>query len=326
MTQKRALITGITGQDGHHLTQLLLEKGYEITGLVAGQRSSRSNPFSEKFPSVKLIQGDLADFSSLMNVIGDVQPDEIYNLGALSFVGLSFSQPELTANVTGLGILRILEATRKLKLEDRTRIYQASSSEMFGKVRETPQNELTPFHPRSPYGVAKCFAHYTCVQYREAYNMFISSGILFNHEGENRGHEFVTRKITSNVAKIKLGKQSKFSLGNINPRRDWGYAGDYVNAMWMMLQADEPDDFVIATGTSYSVRDFVLEALNAADLHGDLDDYLEYDKSMERPSEVDTLIGDASKAKKVLGWTPNVSFKELVHLMVENDLKLESKK
>ena len=324
--QKRALITGITGQDGHHLTQLLLEKGYDITGLVAGQRSSRSNPFSEKFPGVKLTQGDLADFSSLMNVIGNVQPDEIYNLGALSFVGLSFSQPELTANVTGLGILRILEATRKLKLEDKTRIYQASSSEMFGKVRETPQNELTPFHPRSPYGVAKCFAHYTCVQYREAYDMFISSGILFNHEGEHRGHEFVTRKITSNVARIKLGKQTKFSLGNINPRRDWGYAGDYVQAMWMMLQADLPDDFVIATGTSYSVKDFVLEALMAADLPGDLEKYLEYDKSMERPSEVDTLIGDATKAKKVLGWEPMVNFKELVRLMVENDLKLESKK
>jgi len=324
--QKRALITGITGQDGHHLTELLLAKGYDITGLVAGQRSSRSNPFSEKFPDVKLIQGDLADFSSLMNVIGDVEPHEIYNLGALSFVGLSFSQPELTANVTGLGILRILEATRKLKLEHKTRIYQASSSEMFGKVRETPQNELTPFHPRSPYGVAKCFAHYTCVQYREAYDMFISSGILFNHEGEHRGHEFVTRKITSNVAKIKLGKQSKFSLGNINPRRDWGYAGDYVKAMWMMLQADEPDDFVIATGTSYSVKDFVLEALKAAELPGTLDDYLEYDKSMERPSEVDTLIGDATKAQKVLGWSPTVSFNDLVYLMIENDLQLESKK
>lgn len=326
MSKKRALITGITGQDGHHLTKLLLEKGYEITGLVPGQRSSRSNPFSEKFPNVKLIQGDLADFSSLMNVIGEVEPNEIYNLGALSFVGLSFSQPELTANVTGLGILRILEATRKLKLEDTTRIYQASSSEMFGKVRETPQSELTPFHPRSPYGVAKCFAHYTCVQYREAYDMFIASGILFNHEGENRGHEFVTRKITSNVAKIKLGKQDKFSLGNISPRRDWGYAGDYVQAMWMMLQVDEPDDFVIATGTSFSVEDFVLEALNAAELEGELDRYLEYDKSMERPSEVDTLIGDATKAKNVLGWQPTVSFKELVHLMVENDLKLESQK
>ncbi len=324
MTKKRALITGITGQDGHHLTELLLTKNYEVIGLVPGQRSSRSNPFSEKFPSVKLVQGDLADFSSLLNVIGDSQPDEIYNLGALSFVGLSFSQPELTANVTGIGILRILEATRKLKLEGSTRIYQASSSEMFGKVRQTPQSELTPFHPRSPYGVAKCFAHYTCVQYREAYDMFISSGILFNHEGENRGHEFVTRKITSNVARIKLGKQSKFSLGNVTPCRDWGYAGDYVEAMWMMLQANEPDDFVIATGTSYSVKDFVLEALIAADLPPDLDRFLEYDKLMERPSEVDTLIGDATKAKDVLGWKPKVDFKQLVRLMVANDLKIES--
>lgn len=326
MGTKVALITGISGQDGRHLADFLRTKNYEVHGLLNGQRSERFSSLQGELPYVNLVRGDLTDFSSVMKVIGDVKPDEIYNLGALSFVGLSFSQPELTANVTGLGILRILEATRKLKLEDKTRIYQASSSEMFGKVRETPQNELTPFYPRSPYGAAKCFAHYTCVQYREAYDMFISSGILFNHEGENRGHEFVTRKITSNVARIKLGKQSKFSLGNINPRRDWGYAGDYVKAMWMMLQADKPDDFVIATGTSYSVRDFVIEALNAADLRGDLDDYLEYDKSMERPSEVDTLIGDASKAKRVLGWTPTVSFKELVHLMVENDLKLESKK
>jgi GDPmannose 4,6-dehydratase len=324
MTQKRALITGITGQDGHHLTELLLAKNYEVIGLVPGQRSSRSNPFSVKFPSVKLIQGDLADFSSLLNVIGDSHPDEIYNLGALSFVGLSFSQPELTANVTGIGILRILEATRKLKLETSTRIYQASSSEMFGKVRQTPQTELTPFHPRSPYGVAKCFAHYTCVQYREAYEMFISSGILFNHEGENRGHEFVTRKITSSVARIKLGKQSKFSLGSISPRRDWGYAGDYVEAMWMMLQANQPDDFVIATGTSFSVKDFVLEALKAADLPEDIDRYLEFDKLMERPSEVDTLIGDATKARNVLGWKPKVNFEQLVQLMVDNDLKIES--
>jgi GDPmannose 4,6-dehydratase len=326
MAQKRALITGITGQDGHHLTDLLLEKGYDITGLVPGQRSSRSNPFSEKFPNVKLLQGDLADFSSLMNIIGEVQPDEIYNLGALSFVGLSFSQPELTANVTGLGILRILEAVRKLKLEGETRIYQASSSEMFGKVRETPQNELTPFHPRSPYGVAKSFAHYTCVQYREAYDMFISSGILFNHEGENRGHEFVTRKITSNIARIKLGKQSKFSLGNINPSRDWGYAGDYVEAMWMMLQHFEADDFVIATGKSHTVREFVITALQAADLEPDLDRYLDYDQEMIRPAEVDTLIGNANKAKEILGWEPKVNFEQLVQRMVENDLRIENEK
>jgi len=323
---KSALITGITGQDGHHLTKLLLSKGYEVYGLVNDHQDSRLEEFKNRFPGAKIVSGDLADFSSLLRVIEKVQSDEVYNLGALTFVGLSFKQPELTANVTGLGTLRLLEAIRKAGREETTRFYQASSSEMFGKVRETPQNELTPFHPRSPYGVAKCFAHYTCVQYREAYDMFISSGILFNHEGENRGHEFVTRKITSNIARIKLGKQSKFSLGNINPRRDWGYAGDYVKAMWLMLQADKPDDFVIATGTSYSVKDFVLEALKAAELPGDLDDYLEYDKSMERPSEVDTLIGDATKAKKVLGWSPTVSFKELVHLMVENDLELESKK
>lgn len=326
MIKRRALVTGITGQDGHHLADFLLKKNYEVIGMVSGQRSSRSTHFLEKFPEVKLIQGDLADFSSLLNVIGETQPQEIYNLGALSFVGLSFSQPELTANVTGMGILRILEATRKLGLEKSTRIYQASSSEMFGKVRETPQTELTPFHPRSPYGVAKCFAHFTCVHYREAYEMFIASGILFNHEGENRGHEFVTRKITSNVARIKLGKQKKFSLGNISPRRDWGYAGDYVEAMWMMLQVDKPDDFVIATGTSYSVKDFVLEALKAAGLPQDIDRFLEYDKSMERPSEVDTLIGDASKAREILGWKPKVDFTELVRLMVENDLRLESQK
>lgn len=325
MSAKIALITGISGQDGRHLADFLTSKHYEVFGLLNGQRSDHFYNLQSELPYVNLLRGDLTDFSSIMKVIGDVEPDEIYNLGALSFVGLSFSQPEITANVTGLGILRILEAVRKLKLEDKTRIYQASSSEMFGKVRETPQNELTPFHPRSPYGVAKCFAHYTCLQYREAYEMFISSGILFNHEGEHRGHEFVTRKITSNIARIKLGKQSKFSLGNINPRRDWGYAGDYVKAMWMMLQADTPDDFVIATGTSHSVRDFVLEAIKAAELPGDLEDYLEYDKEMERPSEVDTLIGDASKAKALLGWEPTVSFEELVSLMVENDLKLESK-
>lgn len=321
---KRALVTGITGQDGHHLTEFLLKRNYEVFGLVSGQRKSRSQPFSEKFPEVQLIQGDLADFSSLLDVIDKTQPQEIYNLGALSFVGLSFLQPELTANVTGLGILRILEATRKLGFEKTTRIYQASSSEMFGKVRETPQTELTPFHPRSPYGVAKSFAHHTCVQYREAYDMFISSGILFNHEGEHRGYEFVTRKITSNVARIKLGKQEKFSLGNISPRRDWGYAGDYVEAMWMMLQSKSPEDFVIATGTSYSVKDFVLEALKAAELPQDIDRFLEYDKTMERPSDVDTLIGDASKARQILGWKPKVNFEELVRLMVENDLKLES--
>jgi GDPmannose 4,6-dehydratase len=325
MSPKRALITGITGQDGHHLTKLLLSKDYEVIGLVPGQRGARKNAFLDLFPNVQLIQGDLADFSSLLQAVGEVSPDEIYNLGALSYVGLSFAQPEITANVTGLGVLRILEAVRKLGLEDKTRIYQASSSEMFGKVRETPQTEHTPFHPRSPYGVAKCFAHYTCVQYREAYDMFISSGILFNHEGEHRGHEFVTRKITSNIAKIALGKQSRFSLGNIEPRRDWGYAGDYVEAMWMMLQHKNPDDFVVATGTSHSVREFVLESLKAANLDMDIEKYLDYDPAMERPSEVDTLVGDFSKAKANLGWTPKVNFENLVKLMIDNDIEVENR-
>jgi GDPmannose 4,6-dehydratase len=320
-----ALITGITGQDGHHLAKFLLKKGYKIAGLVNGQRNSREEGFMHLFPDVELIQGDLTDFSSLLQVVHEVQPDEIYNLGAISFVGLSFKQPELTANVTGLGALRLLEAVRKFSGEKDVRFYQASSSEMFGKVRETPQTELTPFHPRSPYGVAKTFAHYTCVNYREAYNMHISSGILFNHEGEYRGHEFVTRKITSNVAKIKLGLQTRFSLGDLSPQRDWGYAGDYVEAMWRMTQEEKPEDYVIATGQTRSVHDFVIAALEAAGLEPDVDKYVSYDLAMKRPSEVDLLVGDASKAKKVLGWEPTTSFNQLVGLMVENDLILESK-
>jgi GDPmannose 4,6-dehydratase len=320
-----ALITGITGQDGHHLTKLLLEKGYKVAGLVNGQRNSRELSFGRMFPSVKLIQGDLTDFSSLLQVVNDVQPDEIYNLGAISFVGLSFKQPELTANVTGLGALRLLEAVRKVGGEKDVRFYQASSSEMFGKVRETPQNELTPFHPRSPYGVAKTFAHYTCVNYREAYGMHISSGILFNHEGEFRGHEFVTRKITSNVARIKLGLQRTFSLGDLTPRRDWGYAGDYVEAMWRMTQEEIPDDYVIATGVTRSVHDFLIAALESAGLEPDVDRYVSYDKAMTRPSEVDLLVGDATKAREKLAWEPKTTFSELVKLMVDNDLKEESK-
>ncbi len=319
-----ALITGITGQDGHHLTKFLLAKGYKVAGLVNGQRNSREESFSRLFPDVKLIQGDLTDFSSLLQVVHEVQPDEIYNLGAISFVGLSFKQPELTANVTGLGALRLLEAVRKVGAETSIRFYQASSSEMFGKVRETPQTELTPFHPRSPYGVAKTFAHYTCVNYREAYGMHISSGILFNHEGEYRGHEFVTRKITSNIARIKLGLQERFSLGDLTPQRDWGYAGDYVEAMWKMTQVEKASDFVIATGQTRSVRDFVEAALTAAGLEPDVEKYVSYDQAMKRPSEVDLLVGDASKAKQELDWSPRTSFQELVSLMVENDLRIES--
>ncbi len=321
---KIALITGITGQDGHHLTKLLLSKGYLVHGIVNGQRNSREESFSRLFPEVNLHRGDLTDFSSLLQIVDQVQPDEIYNLGAISFVGLSFKQPELTANVTGLGALRLLEAVRKFGGEKHVRFYQASSSEMFGKVRETPQTEQTPFHPRSPYGVAKTFAHYTCVNYREAYGMHISSGILFNHEGEYRGHEFVTRKITSNIARIKLGLQEQFSLGDLTPQRDWGYAGDYVEAMWMMLQHEKPDDFVIATGQTRSVQDFVVAALIAADLEPDIEKYVSYDKSMKRPSEVDLLVGDATKAREVLDWTPKTSFNDLVQLMVSHDLKVEA--
>ena len=320
---KRALVTGITGQDGHHLTKLLLSKGYEVHGIVNGQRNSREHTFSQTFPDAILSRGDLTDFSSLLQIVDQVQPDEIYNLGAISFVGMSFKQPELTANITGLGALRLLEAVRKSGGEKSVRFYQASSSEMFGKVRETPQTELTPFHPRSPYGVAKTFAHYTCLNYREAYGMHISSGILFNHEGEYRGHEFVTRKITSNVARIALGLQKTFSLGDLNPHRDWGYAGDYVEAMWSMVQQDEPDDYVIATGETRSVREFVEAALAAAGLNPDVEKYVQYDQEMLRPAEVDLLVGDATKAKIKIGWTPKTNFYQLVKLMVDNDLNIE---
>jgi GDPmannose 4,6-dehydratase len=319
-----ALITGITGQDGHHLTRLLLQKSYEVHGVVNGQRNSREESFVRLFPEAKLYRGDLTDFSSLLQIIDRVQPREIYNLGAISFVGMSFQQPELTANITGLGALRLLEAVRQIDSNNQIRFYQASSSEMFGKVRQTPQNELTPFHPRSPYGVAKTFAHYTCVNYREAYGIHASCGILFNHEGEFRGHEFVTRKITSNIARIKLGKQARFSLGDLSPRRDWGYAQDYVEAMWLMLQQENPDDYVIATGETHKVSEFVEVALRTAGLNGAIEDYVDFDKEMVRPSEVDLLVGDGTKAKESLGWVPKTSFKELVALMVENDLKIES--
>ena len=321
----KALVTGITGQDGHHLAKLLLSKGYEVFGIVNGQTNHRAESFAQIYPQVHLMRGDLTDFSSLLEIVNKVRPDEIYNLGAISYVGLSFNQPELTANVTGLGTLRMLEAVRKAGLEDRVKFYQASSSEMFGKVRNTPQNELTPFHPRSPYGVAKTFAHYTCVNYRESYNMHISCGILFNHEGEHRGHEFVTRKISSNVAKIKLGKIKQFSLGNLTPKRDWGYAGDYVEAMWSMNQQVKPDDYVIATGEKHSVREFVETALEIAGLESNVEKYVSYDKEMNRPAEVDLLVGDSSKARQNINWKPKISFRDLVALMVENDLKIESK-
>lgn len=323
---KTALITGITGQDGHHLSGMLLDKGYKVVGLLNGQRNSRVEDFKIHFPSVELVAGDLTDFSSLSNVIDKVSPNEIYNLGAISFVGMSFKQPELTANVTGLGTLRLLEAIKQSGAEKDIRMYQASSSEMFGKVVETPQTETTRFHPRSPYGVAKVFAHYICLNYREAYNMHVSSGILFNHEGQYRGHEFVTRKITSNIAKIKSGKISSFELGDIKPKRDWGYAGDYVEAMWLMLQQDIPDDYVIATGETHSVEEFLTLALEVAELEGPIEQYVTFNPDLIRPAEVDLLVGDSSKARKILGWKPKVDFENLVRLMVENDLQIESKK
>jgi GDPmannose 4,6-dehydratase len=323
---KIALITGITGQDGHHLAPLLLSKGYEVHGLVSGQDRNRSESLLSRFPDLKIHQGDLTDFSSLLEIVSKVKPDEIYNLGAISFVGLSFKQPELTANVTGVGALRLLEVIRKIGAEKVIKFYQASSSEMFGKVRETPQNELTPFHPRSPYGVAKTFAHYSCVNYREAYEMFIACGILFNHEGENRGYEFVTRKITSNVAKIKLGRIEKFELGDLSPKRDWGYAGDYVDAMWRMLQHDVPEDFVIATGVTRSVEDFLITALDCAGLPPDIERYVNFNSAFTRPAEVDLLIGDSTKAFDILKWEPTTSFDAMVQKMVENDLRIEHQK
>jgi GDPmannose 4,6-dehydratase len=322
----RALITGVTGQDGKHLSELLLSKGYEVYGMINGQRNDDAGLLKDEIPDVIQVRGDLTDSSSLVRVLDETRPDEIYNLGAISFVGMSFQQPELTANITGLGVLRLLEAVRARKMDSSTKIYQASSSEMFGKVQQVPQNESTPFYPRSPYGVSKVFAHQACVNYREAYGMHISCGILFNHEGERRGPEFVTRKISQGVARISLGVESHISLGDLTPKRDWGYAGDYVQAMWLMLQQDDPDDYVIATGETHSVREFIAEALKAANLDGTVEDYIKQDSRFMRPSEVDLLVGDASKAREKLGWVPKVRFNELVKLMVHHDIKAETRK
>jgi GDPmannose 4,6-dehydratase len=323
----RALITGITGQDGQHLAEFLRDKGYDVFGLVTGQHDPKTEGLLEHHPYVEPIFGDLRDLPSLIAALEQSQPDEVYNLGAISFVALSFKQPEITAEVTGLGVLRMLEAIRIVggTQDNPFRFYQASSSEMFGKVRETPQNEGTPFHPRSPYGAAKVFGHYTTVNYREAYGLFASSGILFNHEGPRRGPEFVTRKISKAVARIKLGLQKEVALGNIEGRRDWGFAGDYVRAMWLMLQQDKPDDYVIATGETHSVREFAELAFEAAGL-GSYERYIVHDTRHLRPAEVDVLTGDASKAKRVLGWEPTISFPDLVQLMVDADLKAEQDK
>ena len=323
----RALITGITGQDGRHLAEFLHTKGYEVFGLVKGQNNPKAESIRDEFTFVQLVPGDLADFSSLVSALEMSQPDEVYNLGAISFVAMSFNQAELTGNITGLGVLRMLEAIRLVggARKNPIRFYQASSSEMFGKVRETPQTEMTPFHPRSPYGVAKVFAHDITVNYRESYDMFACSGILFNHEGPRRGLEFVTRKITNSVARIKLGVQSELVLGNLEAKRDWGYAGDYVEAMWMMLQQPKPDDFVVATGKSHSIEQLLEVAFAAADLK-DWRQYVRQDQRFFRPAEVDLLIGDATKAKTKLGWQPKVGFNELIEMMVRHDIDYETKR
>lgn len=322
----RALVTGITGQDGQYLAEFLNQQGYEVFGLVKGQSNTRADLVAEEFPFIEMVSGDLQDLTSLVSALEYVQPDEVYNLGAISFVALSFKQAELTANVTGLGVLRMLEAIRIVGgRENPMRFYQASSSEMFGKVRETPQNEGTPFYPRSPYGVAKVFGHDITVNYRESYDMFACSGILFNHESPRRGMEFVTRKVTNAVARIKLGLQHELMLGDLSPRRDWGFAGDYVRAMWLMLQQDQPEDYVVATGETHEVREFVQLAFAAAGID-DWERYVKQDERFMRPAEVDLLVGDSSKAQEKLGWKPSVSFSELVAMMVEHDLKLESEK
>jgi len=324
---KRALITGITGQDGRHMSQLLTDKGYQVFGLIRGQNNPKSQIVTQENPALELVDGDLRDLSSLVAAVEQVQPDEVYNLGAMSFVALSFRQPELTADITGLGVLRMLEAIRIVGGAENNpiRFYQASSSEMFGQVRETPQNESTPFHPRSPYGVAKVFGHHMTVNYRESYGLHASTGICFNHEGPRRGLEFVTRKITNGVARIKLGLQDTITLGNLDARRDWGYAGDFVDAMWRMVQKDKASDYVIATGETHTVQEFIERAFAAAEIE-DWERYVVKDPRFERPAEVDLLLGDASKARSELGWDAKVSFEELVTMMYENDLAEEGQR
>jgi GDPmannose 4,6-dehydratase len=312
------LITGITGQDGSYLSELLLEKGYEVHGLVRRASSDSYERLVGVRSQLKLHTGDLLDQRSIVDVLRDCQPDEIYNLGAMSFVGASWVQPTLTAELAGVGVTRMLEATREVCPE--ARFYQASSSEMFGKVRETPQNEDTPFYPRSPYGVAKAYGHFITVNYRESYGLFACAGILFNHESPRRGPEFVTRKVAHGAAAIKLGLESELGLGNLDAHRDWGHARDYVEAMWLMLQRDEPSDYVIGTGKAHSVRELVDTAFGRVGL--DPDDYVKLDPAFIRPAEVDMLVADASKAKRELGWEPKISFEELVHEMVDADLAL----
>ncbi len=320
---KRALITGITGQDGSYLAELLLAKGYEIHGIIRRASTFNTSRIDHLYKDphingVKLFlhYGDLTDSVQLSRLLYNLEPDEIYHLGAQSHVRVSFDIPEYTGDVTALGTIRILEAIREVRV--RTRFYQASSSEMFGRVREIPQNETTPFYPRSPYGCAKVYAYWTTVNYREGYDIFAVNGILFNHESPRRGETFVTRKITRAVARIKAGLQEKVYLGNLEAKRDWGYAKEYVEAMWLMLQQDKPDDYVIATGETHSVREFLQEAFSYVDL--DWREYVEMDPRYLRPAEVDLLVGDASYAKRKLGWEPKVTFRELARLMVDADI------
>lgn len=318
---KTALITGITGQDGSYLAELLLEKGYEVHGIVRRLSSPNMHRISHLVDKVTLHDADLCDPHSLINAVKTSQPDEVYNLGAQSFVATSWQQAILTSDLTGVGVTRLLEAVRMFA--PKARFYQASSSEMYGKVKAVPQNEDTPFHPRSPYGVAKVYGHYITLNYRESYDMFCVSGILFNHESPRRGPEFVTRKITQAVARIKTGQQKELRLGNLDAKRDWGYAKDYVRGMWLMLQQDQPDDYVLATGETHSVREFCEIAFSAVDLN--YNDYVVVDPKFYRPAEVDLLLGDPAKAKKQLKWEPETSFEDLVRLMVEEDLKAQPK-
>ncbi|MEY3492815.1 MAG: GDP-mannose 4,6-dehydratase [Actinomycetota bacterium] len=322
---RRALITGVTGQDGQHLAQFLHEKGYQVFGVVKGQNNPKLEMLRDEFPYVEVVPGDLADLPSLVKALEVAQPHEVYNLAAISFVALSWNQAELTSNLTGTGVLRMLEAVRMVggAQNNTIRFYQASSSEMFGKVREIPQTEKTPFHPRSPYGCAKVFGHHITVNYRESYDLYACSGILFNHEGPRRGVEFVTRKVTNAAARIKLGLQDEVVMGNLDAKRDWGYAGDYVKAMWLMLQQDEPDDYVIATGETHTIEELVERSFAEVGIT-DWKKYVRQDPKFFRPAEVDLLIGDATKAREKLGWKPEVSFPELVKMMVAHDLKREA--
>jgi GDPmannose 4,6-dehydratase len=314
--RKTALITGVTGQDGSYLAELLLDKGYRVVGMTRRSSTSADERIAHLGDQIELVQGDLLDQASLVEALQAFKPDEVYNLAAQSFVPTSWNQPVLTGEFTALGVTRILEAIRQV--DSSIKFYQASSSEMFGKVRETPQKESTPFHPRSPYGVAKAYGHFLTVNYRESYDLFAVSGILFNHESPRRGREFVTRKVTEAAARIKLGLTDTLHLGNLDAVRDWGFAGDYVRAMWLMLQQDEPRDYVIATGEAHTVRELCEIAFGRVDL--DFNDYVVTDKALIRPAEVERLLGDASLARKELGWEPKVGFRELVEMMVDSDL------